>query len=82
MSEYVIEDGIPIPPDGRGKCRGTGLSGVIEKLQPNQSLFVADKTQAAVASTAQMLRSRNRVPASAQYATRKVEGGVRIWRTA
>jgi hypothetical protein len=85
MSEYVIEDGIPIPADGRGKhqrVRGRGLSGAIEKLQPSQSLFVADKKQGIVANTARNLRIRNHVPDTAQYTTRKVEGGVRIWRTA
>jgi len=82
MSEYAIEDGIPIPADGRGKTRGTGVLGVVGRLEPGQSVLIVDRTQASVAASGQVLRRTGRVPDTAQYTTRKVEGGVRIWRTA
>ena len=74
MSEFKIEDGIPIP--GQNKVRGTKYPW--KELQVGQSFFVPlnGKRAAVVQST---LNSAGKY-VGMKVATRQVEGGVRVWR--
>lgn len=76
MSEYIIEDNIPIPPKQHGHRRPRSESMVpwLRKLQVGQS-FWADVGQARIASAASY------VP-DAKFVTRVVGSGARVWRVA
>jgi len=69
---YVIEKGVPLPPGQRGR----GLIGVIQKMDVNDSILVPDAKQSIVSASGRVVRQRT----GAQFTTRVVEGGVRIWR--
>jgi hypothetical protein len=73
VSGFVIEDGIPIPPK-RPKRPGAGLTDAARSMEVGQSLLVPGaKSTSTVAGTLYRLRPM-------RYTSRKVEGGVRIWR--
>ena len=81
-----IEHGIPLPPETRGGWKGGRRRAVRfpwAKMQPGDSFFVPDGDEDPV-------RLRNVVVVSAshagkrldrKFAVRRVEGGIRAWRT-
>ena len=68
MTEYKIEDGIPMP-----KMRNKGLIPTLRKLQIGQSIFVPGRNATSVSPSFYAARP-------ARFCSRQIEGGVRIWR--
>jgi hypothetical protein len=70
--EFQIEDGIPMPtPKGGG-----GMRAALRKLKAGQSiLFPEDSSENSVSASAHQILGQG------NYACRKVEGGIRVWRT-
>jgi hypothetical protein len=68
---FVIEKGVPFPgPQGRG------LFGAVRRMEVGDSIFVADGKQNTVSATGSAIGRRT----GRKFMTRKVEGGIRIWR--
>jgi hypothetical protein len=73
--ELQIEKGVPIPPKTTTKGRRMNP---IRELEVGDSVLIAGKYQENVASRAgRITRQTGR-----RFVTRKVEGGVRVWRVA
>jgi hypothetical protein len=70
--DYVIEDGIEIPKPRRGR---KGEKYPLSRLLVGQSFFVAGQEKSFLGSIA-----RSNKYAGKKFITRKVEGGVRVWR--
>jgi hypothetical protein len=70
---YTIEDGISPPPHSP-----RGLSGILQKMQPGQSVLVHGRTSHSISGTIYLVR-RN-AQDGRKYMTRKIEGGIRVWR--
>ena len=66
----VIEDSIPLPIQG-------GIRGLIRKLRPGQSIFLPQYKETSSISTSRWRVSKE---TGAKFVTRKVDGGVRLWR--
>ena len=75
MSEFKIEKGIPVPPPKR-ELR-SGVYAVLRSLDVGDS-FVARGKQDSVRGMACMAGKKY----GRKFATRVVEGGVRVWRVA
>lgn len=74
---YKIEDGIPMP----GAKSGSGFADCLRRMGTGQSILVAGaQSQSSVFARAYSVSKRS--ADSRKFATRKVEGGVRVWRTA
>lgn len=71
MNAYKIERGIPIPPKGGER---TGLTATLRALDVGDSFLIANEKERLRA-----LHFASR--AGVKIATRKVEGGIRVWRT-
>ena len=80
--EFVIEDNIPLPPAKRGRFgeKGSGLDGALTRLQVGQSILVPNKSQKHVSASARVCARR--MADGRKFATRVVDGGVRVWRVA
>jgi len=65
----TIEKGIPIP-----RTPGTGLSEALRKMEPGDSVLLNRPSAAGI------WRLVKSVPG--KFVSRKVDGGIRIWRTA
>lgn len=84
-AQYTIERGVPIPPRKRrpgGKWMHRGIGEALIAMQPGDSVFIpgdGDLRQQArlLDACAREQRFDGRT-----FTTRRVEGGVRIWRTA
>ncbi len=74
---YKIEDGVALPPP-RGK--GAGLRNALEALVVGQSIFVPAGEHATVSAAGR--NAAKRANDGRQYTTRRVDGGLRIWRIA
>lgn len=75
MTDFVIEKNIPLPLP-RGK--GSGIKAGLISMEVGDSVFFEGWTNArACGSVAGAKKNSDR-----QYTTRKVDGGVRVWRTA
>jgi hypothetical protein len=70
-----IEKGIPIPPDMRGMTKGKRKYPFAE-MEVGDSILLEQKKASGIGSYAQKC-----LP-GAKFSTRKVEGGIRIWRLA
>lgn len=70
MSEYKIEKDVPIPP----KNAGRGSKYPFPEMEVGDSILVELKQSSAATLT--------RAIPDMKFATRKVEGGTRIWRIA
>lgn len=66
-----IEKNVPLPPPAYGPQRRP-YADVIDALQPGDSVLIDEADRSRI--TAYLVRMR--IP----YATRKVKGGVRVWR--
>jgi hypothetical protein len=64
-----IEKGIPIPPP-----RGLGISAALRAMDVGDSFLITGRNQASASSALGRFAPK-------KFATRNVEGGVRIWRT-
>ena len=67
---FKIEEDIPIPATGRG----SGVIDALSALEPGQSIFKSG------AKTAVIPPKMKDLHPDRHYVSRKVEGGVRIWR--
>lgn len=74
-SALKIERGIPIPQNGRNG-RTWGLSAVLRKMKPKESVFVPNADPLNTCRTASRIGGLTK----AKFVTRRVDGGVRIWR--
>lgn len=72
---YVIEKGVPIPQD-RGQGHRTGFSRALRALEVGDSMLVPEMTQNGVSARASSLSKIT----GQKFITRRVEGGIRIWR--
>jgi hypothetical protein len=88
MSNYMIEKDIPAPPPGRG--RSASASFPFAQMTDVGDSFLVETDASAEADTANKLLVRrvrqaalwaNRKYKPAKFTVRKVEGGVRVWRT-
>jgi hypothetical protein len=77
VSEFVIERGVPLPPARYGRKPGSFME-TVRSLNVGDSFVVTGKHQDVVASTCRVVRGR--MNDGRNYATRKVDGGVRVWR--
>ncbi len=71
---FVIEKGVPIP--RRNPSFGWGLHGAVCRLEVGDSIFVANGKPNSVSASGRVATQRT----GAKFTTRRVEGGVRIWR--
>jgi hypothetical protein len=69
VSEYKIEDGIPMPP----AKNLVGVTATLRKLTPGQSVLFPGRTPTNLGPFYRRL-------APARFAARTVTGGVRVWR--
>jgi hypothetical protein len=67
-----IDRGIPLPPSRRGR----GSSWPFAELQVTDSFLVTGQPQTQVAARMKYWSER----LSRRFATRKVDGGIRVWR--
>jgi hypothetical protein len=80
QKDFVIETGIALPPPRRGPGRvadPNSLAGVLRRLEVGQSVLIAGRTSETRRMGSRFVRLKPK-----KFATRLVEGGVRIWRTA
>jgi hypothetical protein len=69
-SEFNIEKGIPVP------RRGTARTYPFHEMEVGDSFFVKDGNANYIGGAARQYAHHT----GRKYATRKVEGGVRVWR--
>lgn len=75
---HKIEKGIPMP-GAKNIDRGTGLRGLMQKMEVGDSVLEPDLgTRNSLQSAAQYVRLKT----GRTFAIRKTEDGLRIWRTA
>jgi len=70
--KFKIEKGIPIPP----AREGSGLTATLRKLAVGDSIFCRGITQQSVSTISSRFSKRDGL----KFVTRKVKGGVRVWR--
>lgn len=68
---FEIEKGIPLPEMPKGKL--SGLTAALRSMTPGDSLLVVDCKSSRVGAIISQLKEL-------KFATRKVDGGRRIWR--
>lgn len=83
--EIKIETGVPLPQSRQyARCKYAGVTAAARSMKPGESFFVAangpKECRRAGVRIMQICRS-NRMN-GAKFATRSVEGGVRVWRLA
>lgn len=71
---YKIENDIPVPPN-RSKNARNAFTDAVKALDVGQSFFV-EMLQANVCTRANIIAKAT----GRKFTTRKVEGGIRIWR--
>jgi len=69
-----IEKNVPMP----SLQRATGLLSAMMQMEVGDSVFVKDKTTATLSSCLTYAKRKT----GNKFASRTVEGGVRVWRTA
>lgn len=80
MKEWIIEDDVPLPPPHQSrppKGHARALTEALRDLKVGQSLFTKEYSAATLGGRHSTL---TRVWGY-RYATRSVDGGVRVWRT-
>lgn len=79
-TKYVVEDGVPIPAieNAGSRKKGSGLRGMISRMDVGQSVFLSGKSRGYASGTV----SNSAKETGHKYISRAVEGGYRIWRTA
>lgn len=78
MTKLVIEKNIPIPArSGGAGPEANSLAGKLRAMDVGDSIFLAGKKQTNVVTQSGAIGR----PLGRKFATRVVEGGVRIWRT-
>ena len=83
MTDYIIEDGVPIPPKGGGAGRPYGgLSDVIRQLQCGQSLWVPKGMKGVSSLACAICRRGFDAKFTIRTETRDGVKGTRIWRIA
>ena len=76
MSKYVIEDGIPLPKRKGGP--GSKPKYPFRQMDVGDSFLCRDVNQKTLSWAARICSKRHGM----KFATRKVDGGVRVWRIA
>lgn len=74
MTDLKIEKDVPLPP----RSSGDSKKSVLWRMSVGDSVLVTDASQSVVAARAKSVANRS----GYKFATRKVEGGVRVWRVA
>jgi len=69
-----IEKNVPIP----SLKRATGVSVAMAQMEVGDSIFCKDKTSSTLAGSITYSKRKT----GNKFATRSVDGGVRVWRTA
>jgi hypothetical protein len=89
---FVIDKGIPAPPPSRGRGAGTGFP--FKEMEVGDSFYVEVDPSPEAETASKLLVRRVRQAAlganrkadktgeGAKFTVRKVDGGVRVWRTA
>ncbi len=79
MTKYKIEKGVPmISTLPHGNRDPNSFMGTLRRMEVGDSFFAEGKTTMAAGAAARVIRQRD--GGNARYASRTVEGGVRIWR--
>lgn len=77
MSEFKIEKGIPLPP--RRSTHAARDKYGFTRMEVGDSIFFADAKPSAIRNVA-YTASKDGARMGRKFATRTVEGGVRVWR--
>lgn len=72
--ELKIEKGVPLPPKASARPRNA----IYYRMEVGDSVLVPNRVHDRVASTVSYVAKTT----GFKFATRKVEGGIRVWRTA
>lgn len=79
LFNFKIEKNIPLPEHQRGRRNGSGKNQMILKsMEVGDSIFIKNGNQVKVANLFQV--AAKSLGTGMKIATRKVEGGVRVWR--
>lgn len=81
-SKYVIETGIPIPPIKRPCLKGKCKYPVLKELPVGGSVFLSTKDTRKAVQREQAYIGQFSKRNGLELTTRRVDGGIRVWRTA
>lgn len=71
--ELKIEKGVPLPPDGRKQLGG--VTAAFRAMEVGDSVLLLGKKHSSVGAIVARLKPK-------KFATRSVDGGLRVWRVA
>lgn len=80
-AQFKIQRGIPIPPVGRPRTMSSAFYATLAKLQKGDSFFVPAATHTEKRRIVQRTTTQRRKFDDRNFAARREENGVRIWRT-
>lgn len=79
---FKIEKDVPLAPHGNSRGGNGQRKYPVDQMSVGDSFFVPLGTRTHVQVQSAIQRAVNRYGAHGKYTTRKVEGGVRVWRIA